>query len=367
MKISVIIAAAGAGRRFGGSVAKQYLTIDGVTLLQRALNAFSGFNETKTVDSEISEIIVASDDVSKVPSGCIAVRGGGSRQVSVNNALAIARGDCVLIHDAARPFVSCELIERVVRALEGGASSVVPCVRPKNTIRTAETSLDRDSLFEVQTPQGFKTDILKAAYKAADEKGLSFTDDAGVAEAMGVRTVIVEGDYRNIKITTADDMPGELRFGNGYDVHRLAEGRPLMLGCTHIPFGKGLLGHSDADVLAHAMADALLGAAKLGDIGRIFPDKGAGSDKTEGISGAEILKTVAEMLREKGYTVMMIDGTVIAEAPKLAPHIDAMCENIAKALGIAPGCVSVKATTEENMSDVSRNGMAAIATCVIRS
>ncbi len=157
-------------------------------------------------------------------------------------------------------------------------------------------------------------------------------------------------------------MPGEIKFGNGYDVHRLVAGRPLMLGCIKIPYEKGLLGHSDADVLAHAIADALLGAAGLPDIGRIFPDN---SPETEGMAGREILRIVAEKVKEMGYTIMMVDSTVIAEKPKLMPHINAMRESTARALGIHVDRINIKATTEENMSDVSRNGMAALATCVL--
>ena len=361
MEVSVIIAAAGSGKRFGSSTPKQYLKIGSVTVLEKALNAFCGFKE----------IIVVSDDISKVPEACIAVLGGKERQDSINNALKKVTGDYVLIHDAARPFVTKEVIDSVVHALKDN-DVALPCVRPKNTIRTDDETLDRSKLYEVQTPQGFKTDVLKEAYKFAYENNFYGTDDVSVVEelwkAKGQRgkLAITDGDYANIKITTPEDMPEEIRFGNGYDVHRLVEGRPLMLGCTHIPYDKGLLGHSDADVLSHAIADALLGAAALGDIGHIFPDSGPGSDKTEGMAGETILKEVAALVRDKGYEILMVDGTVVAEQPKLAPHITMMRKNIAKALGVDVDRVSVKATTEENMSDVSRNGMASIATCTLK-
>lgn len=347
MKISVIIAAGGTGKRFGGSIPKQNMKIDGVTVLEKALSAFSHFDE----------VIVAGVDT----------KAGPERQDTIKEALSKVTGDYVLVHDAARPFVSREVIDRVVKALEGGAVSVIPCTRPKDTIRTIDETLDRSKLYLVQTPQGFKTEVLKEAYKKAYEENFYATDDAGLVEHFTkYKTVIVDGDYENIKITTRDDMPKTVRFGNGYDVHRFESGRPLMLGCTHIPFDKGLLGHSDADVLAHAMADALLGAASLGDIGRIFPDSGPGSEKTLGMPGETILKEVASLVREKGYEIMMIDGTVVAEKPKLMPFIETMRANTAKALGIDIDKVSIKATTEENMSEISREGMASIATCTLK-
>jgi len=362
MTVSVIIAAAGSGKRFGSAVPKQYLEIDGVTVLEKALDAFCGFKD----------IVVVCDDTAACKKylgdrEIKLVLGGAERQDSIKNALAEVSGDIVLIHDAARPFVSKEVIDGVIKALEKDAGAI-PCVQPKNTIRTESETLDRSKLYEVQTPQGFRTKDLKEAFKYAYEKGFKGTDDASILEyywkenKIPGKIAITPGDYQNIKITTPEDMPREVRFGNGYDVHRLVSGRPLMLGCIKIPYEKGLLGHSDADVLAHAMADALLGAAALGDIGHIFPDN---AKETEGMAGSEILSKSAEMVRKKGYTIMMVDGTVIAENPKLAPHIKAMREGVASALGIDFENVSIKATTEENMSDVSREGMAAIATCVL--
>ena len=361
MKVSVIMAAAGAGKRFGSSIPKQYLNIDGVTVLEKALSAFCWCDE----------IVVVTDDLSKVPEGCIAVLGGKERQDSINNALSKVTGDYVLIHDAARPFVTKEVIDKVLEALKEN-DAAVPCVKPKNTIRTEDETLDRSKLFEVQTPQGFKTEILKEAYSFAYQNNFYGTDDVSVLEEMwkakGIKgkLKITEGDYKNIKITTPEDMPMEIRVGNGYDVHKLVPERPLMLGCTNIPYEKGLLGHSDADVLSHAIADAMLGAAALGDIGHIFPDSGPGSDETLGMAGETILKKTAELIRAKGYSIMMIDGTVIAEKPKLAPYIQTMRENTAKALGIDVDKVSIKATTEEGLGERSREGIAALATCTLK-
>ena len=159
---------------------------------------------------------------------------------------------------------------------------------------------------------------------------------------------------------------GKYRIGQGYDVHRLTENRKLILGGAEIPYEKGLLGHSDADVLAHAIADSMLGAAALGDIGHIFPDSGPGSEETLGMAGEAILKKTTELIRAKGYSIMMIDGTAIAEKPKLAPHIQTMRENTAKALGIDVDKVSIKATTEEGLGERSREGIAALATCTLK-
>ena len=366
MNISVIIAAAGAGKRFGGSTPKQYKIIDGVTVLEKTLNAFCGFKE----------IIIASDDPGRAravaepwakkwaPGAALKyAKGGAQRLDSVANALELVTGEYVLIHDAARPFVGSEVIKGVTDALKAGAKSAVPCVAPKDTIRTEGGTLKRDELYIVQTPQGFETAALRDAYKAAKKKGLFATDDAGIMESAGYKTVITQGDYKNIKITTQEDMPMQIRIGNGYDVHRLVEGRPLMLGCTKIPYEKGLLGHSDADVLAHAIADSLLGAAALGDIGHIFPDT---AKETEGMAGAEILRQTVELIRNLGYTVMMVDSTVIAEKPKLAEYIETMRENTAKALGTDKSQISIKATTEEGLGERSRDGIAAFATCTLK-
>ena len=361
MKVSVIIAAAGVGKRFGSSTPKQYQKIDGVTVLEKALGAFSWANE----------IIVVTDDLAKVPQGCIAVLGGKERQDSIRNALAKVTGDYVLIHDAARPFVTKEVIDGVLEALKEN-DAAVPCVRPKNTIRTDCETLDRSKLYEVQTPQGFKTELLKESYDLAYKNNFYGTDDISVLEEMwkskGTRgkLAITEGDYKNIKITTPEDMPMNIRVGNGYDVHKLVEGRGLMLACTKIPYDKGLLGHSDADVISHAIADAMLGAAALGDIGHIFPDNGPGSDETLGMPGAEILSRTAKLVRDKGYEIVNIDATAIAENPKLMPHIQTMRENTAKALGVDVDKVSIKATTEEHLGERSRDGIAALATCVLK-
>ena len=348
-KFAVIIPAAGRSLRMGGRK-KENIVIGSKTVLEMAKEAFEGFDRIVVVG----------------PGGD--VPGGERRQDSVRNGLSVLGDDIeyVLIHDGARPFVSKDVIDRVKNALLSGADAAVPCVRPKDTIRTSEKTLERSKLFAVQTPQGFRLEVLRKCYDRVYEDGAEITDDASAADHCGIKVEIVEGDYRNRKITTPDDLPYEsrIRFGNGYDLHRLVSGRPLMLGCTALPFEKGLLGHSDADVIAHAVADAMLGAAALGDIGKHFPDT---SPDTEGMSGTEILSKTAEILKNSGFTTLSVDATLIAQKPKIAPFADEMRRNMAAALGIDKKNVSVKATTEEGLGPTGEGlAMAAYAIAAVK-
>ena len=368
-KISVIIAAAGSSRRMGGGLPKQYRMCENLPVLVRAVRVFRAC-------PDISEIVVS------VPRGdteycrellgrygltdLIISEGGAERMDSVYAALNLvsADSDLVLVHDGARPFVTEDVINRVIEGLKV-SEAVIPCVPPKNTIRTADRTLDRSMLYEVQTPQGFRADTLRRAYDAAMAEGFKGTDEASLTEHIGAKTAIVEGDYRNIKITTAEDLPLITRTGIGYDVHRLTAGRPLMLGCIEVPFDRGLLGHSDADVLSHAIADALLGAAAMGDIGKHFPDN---DPSCEGMSGRELLSRTASLLAGRGFTITCIDATLVAEKPKVSKLTDAMCAAVAEALGIEKEAVSVKATTEEGLG-ISGGGdaMAAYAVANVTS
>ncbi|MBR0131070.1 MAG: 2-C-methyl-D-erythritol 2,4-cyclodiphosphate synthase [Firmicutes bacterium] len=360
---AVIIAAAGASRRMGGSTPKQYLPVDGMPMFVKSVRLFLGSGGARQIivscppgdEAYVWKLLAKEglrrDDRADAPYWIDVVPGGPERQDTVRLALEAVepRLRYVLIHDAARPYCPFSVIRDVTDALENGAEAVVPGVTPKNTIRTAEKTLERASLYEVQTPQGFETAALRKALAKAAEEGFMGTDEASVTERAGIGTVVVAGDYANIKITTPEDLPKErksMRIGTGYDVHRLVEGRPLMLGCVNVPFEKGLLGHSDADVLAHAIADALLGAAALGDIGKIYPDN---SPETEGMSGSAILSGVAQLLRKAGFTIVNIDATLVAEKPKVAPFTADMRSGIAAALGISADKVSVKATTEEKL------------------
>lgn len=356
--ISVIVLAAGSATRFGGKVKKQYMLVENLPVLVKTVKAFCTFRD----DFEIIVVCPKGDEdyVGSLVPGAKIVPGGDIRGASVIEGLKAATGDLVLVHDAARCFVDNDTIANVVGALEKGASAVIPCVSPTSTIRTRKETLDRSSLFEVQTPQGFKTELLRAAYKKAIEDGFSATDDAGVIEHYGLEVEIVQGSYQNIKITTKEDMPKDIRVGTGYDVHRLVAGRPLMLGLVNVPYDKGLLGHSDADVCAHAICDALLGAAGLRDIGYYFPDN---SKDTEGMSGETIIKKTKQLITDAGFSIVNIDATIVAEKPKLSPYIDEMKERIAKALEIDPAAVGLKATTEEGLG-ITGNGEAITASAV---
>ena len=381
-KITVRVVAAGRGSRFGGDLPKQFLKIGEKTVLERAIEPFQ---DHPAVDG----IIVAASEeylehcrriCSRFDKTEAVVCGGEQRQDSVFACLERVEDGLVMVHDGARPSVTQDVIDRVIDgAYNHGAS--VPCVPVKDTIRQMKDSggllsatLDRSSLFCVQTPQGFHTQILKRAYEKAKTDGFVGTDDAGLVERLGEPVPITEGDYANIKITTREDLPEQtagwrnlnkmdMRIGSGYDVHQLTEGRKLILGGVDIPYEKGLLGHSDADVLLHALMDALLGAAALGDIGKHFPDT---DEKYRGISSLKLLEHVKLLISDSGYSVGNADITVIAQKPKIASYIPAMRKNIAETLGIEIERVNVKGTTTEKLGFVGRcEGIACEAVCIL--
>ena len=229
----------------------------------------------------------------------------------------------------------------------------------------------RTTLFAVQTPQCFQTALYRRALAAVGRQRMrDVTDDCSIFELAGLPVRLVEGEYANRKITTREDLPAHakeetaMRVGHGYDVHRLVEGRKLILGGVEIPYEKGLLGHSDADVLAHAVADALLGAAALGDIGKLFPDT---DERYKGADSLVLLGHVAARVRQAGFAVENIDATVLCQRPKLAAHIPAMREKLAAACGMDAGDVSVKATTEEGLGFTGEGlGIAAHCVCLLR-
>lgn len=371
-KVTVIVAAAGRGSRFGGELPKQFLKIGGSTVLEKAIEPFQ---DHPAVDG----IIVAASEeyLEHCKKLCgrfhkteAVLCGGEQRQDSVYECLKRVDDGLVLVHDGARPFVTCNVIDRVIEgAYNHGAS--LPCVPVKDTVRQSEDSeglssstLDRSRLFCVQTPQGFRTELLKKAYRQAKMDGFIGTDDGGLVERLGETVSITEGDYANIKITTREDLPKmDMRIGTGYDVHQLTEGRRLVLGGVEIPHEKGLLGHSDADVLLHALMDALLGAAALGDIGKHFPDT---DDRYKGISSLKLLEEVKSLISDAGYAVGNADITVIAQKPKIASYIPEMRKNIAKTLGIEIEKVNVKGTTTEKLGFVGRcEGIACEAVCIL--
>lgn len=374
-KTAVIIAAAGKGRRMGGPVPKQFLDLGGKPVIAVTLKAFETLDEIDDIyivtgsDYEGLCRNIAEENGIKKLTGI--AEGGAERQDSVYNALKFVKDRCpdteyVLIHDGARPFVSRETILSVLEHTDSHGAAAA-CVPMKDSIRktSAEGSfaVERSEYFAVQTPQGFRLSELLDAYKKAYDDGYYGTDDASVAERAGIKVSIAAGDYANIKITTREDIPMEYRVGTGFDVHKFEEGRKLILGGVDIPYEKGLAGHSDADVLVHALMDALLGAAALGDIGRHFPDT---DQKYKGISSLKLLEHVGGLLADEGYTIGNIDVTVIAQAPKIAPHIEEMRDNITEILKLDKSRINIKGTTTEKLGFTGRKeGIAAEAACTI--
>ena len=305
------------------------------------------------------------------PKPCAVVQGGATRADSVRNGLAAATGELVAIHDAARPFISAEVITAALTAA-AASGAAAPAVPVKDTIKIADKSgrvvetPDRAALYAVQTPQCFqRTLYLQALGAVTGEKASLVTDDCSLFELAGLPVTLTAGDYANYKITTKEDLQKEktMRIGHGYDVHRLVEDRKLILGGVEVPYEKGLLGHSDADVLLHAVMDAVLGAAALGDIGQHFPDT---DPAYKGADSLALTREVAKIIAQHGYKVCNIDATILCQRPKLAPHIPAMRQNIADAFGLPLDAVSVKATTEEHLGFTGEGlGIAAHAVALI--
>jgi 2-C-methyl-D-erythritol 4-phosphate cytidylyltransferase/2-C-methyl-D-erythritol 2,4-cyclodiphosphate synthase len=302
------------------------------------------------------------------------VNGGDARQASVRSGLEALAGTApgqVLIHDAARPFVSAGLIDRVLTAL-AGAEAVVPTLPVANTLKRVEggrvtATIARDHLQAAETPQGFAYAAISAAHRKAAEAGLTFTDDAAVAEWAGIEVHAVPGDTHNIKLTTAEEIAaadrrltaeaalrlGDVRVGVGYDVHPLGAGSAVIL-----------IGHSDADVVLHALTDAVLGALGDGDIGEHFPPS---DERWKGVSSDRFLADAAARVRARGGVIAHLDVSYIGEGPKIAPHREAMRARIAAICGIDVGHVGVKATTNEGLGFIGRGeGAAAHAVATIR-
>lgn len=353
-EVTAILVAAGASRRMGFDKLS-YRLPDGRTVLQTSCDALAQHPAVRRIVLVAGANRATCEQIAAAcAKPCTVVSGGQTRADSVRNGLAAADGALVAIHDAARPFVSQALITRVLQAA-ARTGAAAPAVPVKDTIKVAgadgvvQATPDRATLYAVQTPQCFSRQLYtEALQKVTGERASLVTDDCSLFELAGFPVTLTEGDYENFKITTKDDLQKEktMRIGHGYDVHRLVEGRKLILGGVEIPYEKGLLGHSDADVLLHAVMDAVLGAAALGDIGKHFPDT---DPAYKGADSMELTRAVAAMIRERGYTVGNIDATILCQAPKLAPHIAAMRQNIADAFGMPLEAVSVKATTEEHL------------------
>jgi 2-C-methyl-D-erythritol 4-phosphate cytidylyltransferase/2-C-methyl-D-erythritol 2,4-cyclodiphosphate synthase len=363
MQVTAIIAAGGSGRRLGSPVPKQLLEVGGRSLLERSVDAFR-------THPAVGDVIVAvpADMLAAPPawlSGVTLVPGGERRQDSVANAFEkVDPGAAiVLVHDAARPFVSADVITRAIEAAAAHGAAIVAVPVSDTVKRVAPDgviveTLPRDEIFLAQTPQAFTRDVLGAAVAAG--RTATATDEAMLAERAGHRVHVVAGDSTNVKITTAADLERaragaapapSARVGIGYDLHRLVENRPLVLGGVAIPAERGALGHSDADSVCHAVTDAILGAARAGDIGQHFPDT---DPKWKGASSIVLLEQVVALVRGLGYAIANVDVVVILERPKLGAHRAAIEARVAAALGIAPGCVSVKAKTNEGLDAVGR-------------
>lgn len=369
MHVTAIIAAAGAGRRLGGAVPKQLLAIGGRSLLEQTVAAFEAHPGVRDL------IVVLPRDLAAEPPGYLQaackpvqiVAGGARRQDSVANAFdrVPADTDIVLVHDAARPFVTADLIARAIdgAARYGAAIVATPATdtikriaAPGDSPVIVET-MARETIYLAQTPQAFRRDVLGAAV-ALGRSGVEATDEAMLAERAGHPVRLVQGDPANVKITTASDLDaarrralGSARAGTGYDLHRLVEGRALVLGGVDVPCERGALGHSDADVVCHAATDAILGAATLGDIGGHFPD----SDPAwKGASSLDLLRRAAAMVRDAGFDIVNLDVVIILERPKIAPYIARIREGVAGALGVAVDCVSVKGKTNEGVDAIGR-------------
>jgi len=367
--VTAIIAAGGRGVRHGGARPKQFLSLGGRPILQRSVDAFLSCDRIFDIVVALPPAEGASvpEYLRNRPKPLEIVDGGDRRQDSVANAFArvSSAADVVVIHDAARPLVSSDLIGRTVDAAAqyGAAIAALPStdtVKRSNADRFIVETIPRNEIFLAQTPQAFRVDVLRDALALAGSS-TDATDEAMLAERAGHRVHLVDGDPRNLKITTADDLAtaerlvsggagaATLRIGNGYDLHRLVAGRPLVLGGVTIPFERGLDGHSDADVICHAVTDAILGAAAAGDIGRHFPDTdGAWKDA----DSLMLLARAATVVVNAGFTIGNVDVVVIAQRPKLVPYIDQMRENLARAMNIRVGHVSIKGKTNEGVDSM---------------
>ena len=347
--VTAIIVAAGSSRRMGFD--KLFYEMDGTPVLEHTIRKF----EQHPLIQQIVLVAGANiEQVKQLAQNCtkdiVVVQGGATRGQSVQNGLKEAKGEYIAIHDGARPFVSQEIITQTIqKAWEVGAAA--PAVAVKDTIKVAKNTMvestpARENLYAVQTPQVFSKEQYQKALELVQDD--TVTDDCQLFERAGLPVCLTQGSYENYKITTPDDLKEEkkVRIGHGYDVHKLVENRKLILGGVEIPYEKGLLGHSDADVLTHAVMDALLGAAALGDIGKHFPDT---DSRYKGADSLKLAEHVADLLQEKGWKIGNIDATILCQAPKLAPHIAAMRENLAKVLQMDIDAVSVKATTEEKL------------------
>ena len=383
--VAAVIVAAGRGSRAGETAGpKQYRQLGGTAVLRRTLDVFLHASEVDRVvvcihpdDAGLYEDCTPKNDKLLPP-----VFGGATRQLSVLaglEALAEFNTDHVLIHDAARPFVSEQTIRNVLTALENDAAAlpgipIADTLKQSDDLGLVDETVSRENLYAAQTPQGFHFSVIMDAHRKANAANRDdFTDDAALAEWAGISVRLVEGNAANTKLTTNENfeeaerrmrssMP-DVRTGHGYDTHQLVDGDHITLCGVEIPFTHKLSGHSDADVGLHALTDALLGTIGDGDIGSHFPPSDA---KWKGAQSDQFLSHAASLVRAQGGTITHCDVTLICEAPKIGPHRQAMREAIARILDIESKRVSVKATTNERIGFIGREeGMVALATATV--
>lgn len=374
MSVFSILLCGGSGTRMGLAGNKTLIPVGGIPGCVRAFRTLRKFSDGIVIVTRESEIKLFTELFQNEAPYAI-VAGGEDRQASVKNGLDALPDDCdiVLVHDGARPLVDDKTVQSVLDSVKKYGSGIAS-TKMRDTVKHADPdgtildTPDRNSLYAVQTPQGFLTKILKDAHERVKER---MTDDAALCEKAGYTVHLSEGSYTNIKLTSQEDILTAQayasgicpRIGQGYDAHRLVEGRKLILCGVDIPYEKGLLGHSDADVALHALCDSLLGAAGLGDIGQHFPDT---DNAYFGISSLILLEKTREILEKHGFFVYNVDVTVIAQRPKLLPYIGQMKENVARALNIDVSFVSVKATTTEKMGFEGRGeGISAMSVATV--
>src|SRR3954469_10090649 len=383
-RTAAILVAAGRGLRAGAGGPKQYRTIGGQTVIYRAMEAFSRHPEIFAVQP-----VVNPDDAAVFNEAVAGLRhappanGGATRQASVHaglEALASSGPEIVLIHDAARPFVTEAVISRAIDAA-GRTGAAIPAVAVSDTIKLVgaagdvEATPERARLRIAQTPQAFRYDVILEAHRRAVREGRNdFTDDAALAEWAGLTVATFEGDAANMKLTTPEDFVreearlaaqlGDIRTGTGYDVHAFGEGDHVMICGVRVPHNKGFLAHSDGDVGLHALVDAILGALADGDIGSHFPPSDA---KWKGASSDQFLKYAIDRVTQRGGRIANLEVTLICERPKIGPMRDTMRARIAEISGVDVSRIAVKATTSERLGFAGREeGIAATASATIR-
>jgi len=382
--VAAVIVAAGRGLRAGGHLPKQYREVAGEPVIRSSLSLFAWHGQIGAVQA-----VIHPDDRGSYEAAAKGLRllppvpGGASRQASVRAGLEALAGrapDIVLIHDAARPFCSTELVSRAIVAC-GETGAAIPALEVTDTIKRVDAgghvagTVDRTQLRAVQTPQAFKfAALLEAHHRAAKEGRDDFTDDAALAEWAGIKVTTFLGESGNVKLTTDEDFAkaesrriaslADLRLGNGFDVHAFGDGDHVWLGGVKIPHDRGLTGHSDADVALHALVDAILGALADGDIGKHFSPN---DPRWRGASSDQFLKFAVERVNKRGGRIAHLDLTIVCEAPRIGPHRDAIRKRIAEIAEMSIERVAVKATTSEQLGFTGRKeGIVAMATATVR-